>query len=213
MAHDEDPGDGGSAAEIPADLSALDADRLPSLAGARVGLRSLAEADLDDLFAIFSHPEVMRYWSSTPLVDRGGAKRLLDEIHDPLKHRRLFQWGIARRPDDRVIGTCTLFQLDATHRRCELGYALGREHWGQGYMNEALVTLLDFAFATLRLHRVEADVDPRNAPSIRTLERLGFRREGYLRERWHVAGEIQDALFFGLLRPEWNAAGAAIQRR
>jgi RimJ/RimL family protein N-acetyltransferase len=48
-------------------------------------------------------------------------------------------------------------------------------------------------------------VDPRNAASIRTLERLGFQREGYLRERWQVNGETQDALFYGLLRPDWEA--------
>lgn len=72
-------------------------------------------------------------------------------------------------------------------------------------MREALTALLDFAFGALDLHRLEADVDPRNAASVRTLERLGFRREGYLRERWLVGGEIQDALFYGLLRREWRA--------
>jgi RimJ/RimL family protein N-acetyltransferase len=64
--------------------------------------------------------------------------------------------------------------------------------------------LLAYAFDELDLRRIEADVDPRNAASIRTLERLGFRREGYLRERWRVNGEVQDALFYGLLRREWR---------
>jgi RimJ/RimL family protein N-acetyltransferase len=73
-------------------------------------------------------------------------------------------------------------------------------------MHEALHALLGFAFDVLDLHRIEADVDPRNVPSIRTLERLGFQREGYLRERWQVNGEIQDALFYGLLRPDWETA-------
>jgi RimJ/RimL family protein N-acetyltransferase len=70
-------------------------------------------------------------------------------------------------------------------------------------MGEALQTLLTYAFEVLELRRLEADVDPRNAASIRTLERLGFKREGFLRERWHVDGEIQDALFYGLLKREW----------
>jgi ribosomal-protein-alanine N-acetyltransferase len=52
-------------------------------------------------------------------------------------------------------------------------------------------------------------VDPRNAASVRTLERLGFQREGYLRERWQVNGEIQDAFFYGLLRPEWKSANTS----
>ena len=62
-------------------------------------------------------------------------------------------------------------------------------------MNEALQAVLFFAFDELKLHRLEADVDPRNVGSIRSLEKLGFQREGYLRERWHVNGEIQDAIF------------------
>jgi RimJ/RimL family protein N-acetyltransferase len=71
-------------------------------------------------------------------------------------------------------------------------------------MAEALQALLAYCFEALDLRRIEADVDPRNAASIQTLERLGFQREGFLRERWEVDGEIQDALFYGLLREEWK---------
>jgi RimJ/RimL family protein N-acetyltransferase len=78
-------------------------------------------------------------------------------------------------------------------------------------MRSALERLLDFAFHELGLRRIEADVDPNNARSIATLERLGFRREGYLRERWFVGGEVQDALFYGLLRREWEARDRATQ--
>ena len=73
-------------------------------------------------------------------------------------------------------------------------------------MSEALATLLDFAFGTLKLRRLEADVDPRNENSLRILGRLGFRREGLLRERWNVNGEIQDSVFLGLLACEWAEA-------
>jgi [ribosomal protein S5]-alanine N-acetyltransferase len=170
----------------------------------------MSERDVDSLFTIFSDPEVMRYWSSPPLTDREAARRLLSEIHDGFQRRVIFQWGIARHMDDTVIGTSTLFHLDMNNRRGEIGYALGRAHWGNGYMQEALRALLGFAFGELGLRRVEADVDPRNAGSIRTVERLGFQKEGYLRERWEVNGEIQDALFYGLLRREWEAAGRAV---
>ena len=73
-------------------------------------------------------------------------------------------------------------------------------------MQEALKALLAYAFDELAMRRIEADVDPRNMASIRTVERLGFQREGYLRERWQVNGEIQDTLFYGLLRPDWERA-------
>jgi len=73
-------------------------------------------------------------------------------------------------------------------------------------MQETLKAVLAYAFEELNFHRIEADVDPRNAASVKTLERLGFQREGYLRERWQVNGEIQDSLFYGLIRPDWETA-------
>jgi ribosomal-protein-alanine N-acetyltransferase len=63
--------------------------------------------------------------------------------------------------------------------------------------------MLEHAFQRLDLNRLEADIDPRNAASARTLERLGFQKEGHLRERWIVNGEISDTGLYGLLRREW----------
>ena len=72
-------------------------------------------------------------------------------------------------------------------------------------MQEALTAFLDCAFTELDLHRVEADVDPRNVPSSTLLERLGFLKEGHLRERWIVEGEVSDTSLYGLLRSDWLA--------
>jgi RimJ/RimL family protein N-acetyltransferase len=85
-------------------------------------------------------------------------------------------------------------------RRCEIGYALASKHWGQGYATEALEALLDHGFRALGLNRVEADIDPHNVGSARVLEKLGFRQEGYMPERWIVHGEPADTAFYGLLR-------------
>ena len=78
-------------------------------------------------------------------------------------------------------------------------------------MNEALQTLVAYAFTTLNLNRLEADIDPRNTASAKTLERLGFQQEGYLRERWIVGDEISDTAFYGLLRREWAQTTNIIQ--
>ncbi len=179
-------------------------DRLPTLGAARVDLRWLGPDDVPALFGVFSDPEVMRYWDSAPLADPEAAARLLRHIHDRFAARTLFQWGIARRSDDLVIGTCTLFNLDVANRRGEIGFALGRAHWGQGLASEAVGTLIGFAFGPLGLYRLEADADPRNTASLRTLERQGFRQEGYLRERFRVGDGTQDSVFLGLLRREWT---------
>jgi RimJ/RimL family protein N-acetyltransferase len=182
---------------------------LPTIDANRVSLRWVTETDIDALYTIFSNEEVMRYWSSPPIPDRDAAADIVREVHDGFKTRAMLKWGVARRTDDAIIGTVTLYQISLEHRRAEMGYALSRDNWGQGYMHEALQALLNFSFGGLDLHRLEADVDPRNASSIRSLERLGFQREGYLRERWQVNGEIQDALFYGLLRPDWESVIAA----
>jgi [ribosomal protein S5]-alanine N-acetyltransferase len=178
--------------------------RLPTLTGARVRLRWLTASDLGALYDVFSDADVMRYWARTPFTEQDEARELLEVIEQSFAAQTRFQWGIALRGDDHVIGTATLSSVDSSNLRAELGYALGRPHWGQGLMGEALALLLNFAFGEIGLRRLEADADPRNAASIRTLERLGFQREGYLRERWLVGGETQDSAFFGLLRREWQ---------
>src|SRR5258705_2982298 len=164
---------------------------LPTINPTRVCWRWMSQTDIDPLFTIFSDPRVTRYWSTPPLTDRGAAVTLLDEIQNSNRQNTMMKWGVALLANDLLIGTVTLFNLDLSNGRAELGYALGRKHWGNGYMQEALQALLSYAFDVLNFRRLEADVDLRNAASIRTLERLGFRREGFLRERWHVNREIQ----------------------
>jgi RimJ/RimL family protein N-acetyltransferase len=179
-------------------------DRLPTLTTPRTQLRHLEESDIPALFAIFSDPQVMRYWSSPPMQSLTEASHLWWEIQEGFRSRRLFQWGIVSRETAELLGTCTLFHVDLVHRHAEIGFACARAHWGKGLAREAVSTVIEFAFTSLDLHRFEADADPRNENSLRLLERLGFRHEGCLRERYIVSGEIQDAVLLGLLRSEWD---------
>lgn len=181
----------------------MDSKTLPIIATPRLVLRWVSEDDSNSLYEIFSDPQVMRYWSTVPLPNRDAAAELQREIAEGNESGTMFKWGLALRDSDTVIGTTTLFNLSLDNGRAELGYAMARAYWGKGYMNEALKALVSHAFEVMKLRRLEADVDPRNAASIRTLERLGFQREGFLRERWDVNGELQDAFFYGLLRREW----------
>jgi ribosomal-protein-alanine N-acetyltransferase len=169
----------------------------------RLVLRHFVESDLLALFSIFSNPEVMRYWSSPPMTDISDARHMLLYIQENYRNRSALQLAIERKNDQALIGTCTFHNLHLKSRRAEIGYALGRMYWGQGYMREALTVLIDFAFESLGLNRLEADIDPRNTSSEILLERLGFLKEGYLRQRWIVNGEVSDTVFYGLLRSDW----------
>ena len=90
----------------------IDSPTLPTLRATRLSLRWLTRADADALYAVFSDPEVMRYWSWLPWTDRDQAIRMLDAIEDSFRNQRLFQWGVARHEVDQVIGTCTLLNVD-----------------------------------------------------------------------------------------------------
>jgi RimJ/RimL family protein N-acetyltransferase len=187
--------------DIAAVLAALPG--FPELRGRRLHLRGPTAGDADDLFALFSDPEVMRYWSRAPMRERGEAEGLIGEMLEAFGKRELINWVVAGR-DDRVIGTCTLFHFDPRHRHAEVGYALRSDHWGRGLASEAVSLAIDWALQALDLHRVEADIDPRNEASRRLLERLGFRSEGVLRERFFVGDAATDSELFGVLATEWR---------
>lgn len=146
----------------------------------------------------------MKYWSHPPFRNESEAVGYLEEARRSFENRSLFQWGLCLRNDDSLRGTCTLWQIDEQNRRAEVGFALARADWGKGLMTAGLTVLIGYCFERLRLRRLEADVDPENETSIALLERLGFRREGRLRERWLVGGKVFDSLFYGLLERDWR---------
>jgi len=189
--------------DIASTLAALPA--FPQLQGKRVRLRGPRVEDADALFALFADPDVMRYWSRAPMTERGEADGLIAEIQEAFAQRTMLNWMMTRRSDDVVVGTCTLFRFEPRHRRAEVGYALRSDHWGRGLAAEAATLALDWAFRALGLHRVEADIDPRNEGSRKMLERLGFASEGLLRQRYFVGDEVSDTELFGLLAEDWSA--------
>jgi RimJ/RimL family protein N-acetyltransferase len=181
---------------------------LPVLQGPRVRLRAQRASDVPALFAMYADAAVMRYWSNAPFTHIEQAQEKF-EYHDRgVRAGEFLQWAIVRG-DETLIGTCSLFELNAPHRRASFGYALASAYWGQGYALEATQLALAHAFGAMELLRLEADVDPRNVPSLRLLERLGFRREGLLRERWRVAGETQDSAIYGLLSRDYAATASS----
>ena len=171
----------------------------------RLILRPLRAADAPAIFAIRSDPRVMRYASSLPLASPDQAAEFIARDSAALVAGDTLRLGLQRIEDDALIGSCILFHFNEQCRRAEVGYELRHDAWGRGYMHEALVELLRFTFTDLALNRIEADIDPRNTASARSLERLGFCREGLLRQRWIVDGEVSDSALYGLLHGDWLA--------
>jgi ribosomal-protein-alanine N-acetyltransferase len=180
----------------------LTSSSLPSLRGERVSLRSPCDGDQADLFALFSSPQVVRYWSVPAWTDLAQADEWLTRQQGFHESGTGLTWAIAHHDDDALIGTASLHAFMPEQARAEIGYTLHPAHWGRGLASDAVRLALRHAFEDLGLRRIEADTDPRNTGSCRLLERLGFVREGLLRERWLVDGELQDTAIYGLLRGE-----------
>ncbi len=178
----------------------------PTLEGPRVRLRPYRADDAEAIFAVYSDPAVTRYWSFPHWTDLAQARAYLAERLS-WETPAVYAWAVAERDSDRLIGTTTLFSLHGPQHRAEVGFALSAAMQGRGLAGDAVRQAIAFAFDTLGLERIEADVDPRNLPSWHLLERLGFQREGLLRNRWRVNGEVCDSYLYGLLKQD-HAAGA-----
>lgn len=176
----------------------------PVLESDCIRLRGVQESDIDDLFQLFSDPQVMRYWSRSPMTERQEAVAFANSLTDDFIKRDALRWIIADVQTDELIGTCSLYELNPQHARAGLGYALKPSHWGKGFATEAATLAISYGFFELGLHRIEADTEPSNERSNAVLEKLGFQREGLLRQRFMHPDGIQDSLIFGLLRNEWR---------
>ncbi|MEZ4713620.1 MAG: GNAT family protein [Caldilineaceae bacterium] len=194
-----------SNAENEFDLDAI-FGAFPTLETPNLRLRELTEDDAPDLLAVFADEEVTRFYDLYAYETEGEALELIDFFAESFEVERSIRWGIARKTDDRIIGTCGYVWL--RRFRGEIGYELNRAFWRQGIMKEALTAIIQFGFEQLQLNRIEALVMVENAASAALLRSLGFHEEGILREHDYFKGQFHNMRCFALLRREWGAWGS-----
>jgi [ribosomal protein S5]-alanine N-acetyltransferase len=182
----------------------------PPIESARLRLRLVEAKDLPGLLNIHAIDDVNRFLPYSTWTGLDDARTWYEKAVARHLEGSALQWVIEQRSSEVVVGSCLLFRFDHDSQRAEIGYVLGQAHWGLGYMREALTEMLRHAFGPMGLRRVEAEVDPRNHASDRVLHRLGFTREGLLRQRWVSKGEVKDTHIYGLLQHEWLAQPAAL---
>ncbi|SFR86669.1 Protein N-acetyltransferase, RimJ/RimL family [Microbacterium sp. cf046] len=175
------------------------------LTGSRVGLELLRPDDFDALYAIQSDPEVCRYLLYEPrspervheVLERDAAATRLATGED-------FVQPAIRDATGRLIGTMYFKLASVEDRTAEIGWLLDPRFQGQGYAREAAAVLLDLAFGELGLHRVYAELDPRNTASVALCLRLGMREEAFLRENMWFKGDWADTGIYAILEHEWR---------
>jgi len=176
----------------------------PTLATARLRLRPFADGDADALFALQSDPYVLRYWDSSPWTDRARADTFLEDCRQMAEDGTGARLVIEKASDGAFCGWCSVARWNPVFRSASVGYILADSAWGNGYATEAVRAMLGWAFDTLDLNRVAAEVDTRNPASAHVLEKLGFLREGTVREDCIVDGVVSDTWIYGLLRRDWS---------
>jgi len=179
---------------------------IPTLHKPRLKLRPFSEADAGALFALHTSANVLRYWDSPQWSDCERAGRFIAACRRMADEDSGVRLAIDCDSDGAFIGWCSLTQWNVDYRTASLTYILDEAAWGHGYAAEAARGLLRWAFDTLDLNRVQAETDTRNEASARVLQKLGFVREGMLREDCVVNGEVSDSFVFGLLRRDWHPA-------
>lgn len=174
----------------------------PTLQTDRLTLRPFGEGDADDLFALHSSATVLRYWDSPPWTEAARAATFLATCRQIEEEGTGVRLAIDR--GELFVGWITLTRWNPDYRSAGLGYCFAQAAWGKGYATEAGIALLQWAFAMLDLNRVQAETDTRNGASARVLEKLGFVREGTLREDCVVDGVVSDSWVYGLIRSDWK---------
>lgn len=177
----------------------------PTLETERLHLREIVAADALALFAVHGDPVAMQWFGTDPLPDLAAAAKLVETFASwRAQANPGTRWGLQVKGREGLIGSCGLFAWNRNWRKCSIGYELNRNARGQGYMHEALCKCLQWGFAAMELNRVEAQVHPDNAASIASLQRLGFQREGLLRQVGYWGGRHHDMFQYALLRQDWR---------
>lgn len=180
-------------------------EAFPEIETERLVLREIMPDDAPAVFAIFSDAEVMRYYDLNAYQNPDQAAELIDFFDESFEVERAIRWGIERKSDQRLIGTCGYVWL--RQYRGEIGYELARAHWRNGYMQEALDAILEFGFDELQLNRIEALVMLENLASAQLLRKIGFQQEGILRQHDFFKEAFHDMRLFALLKDEFYPSG------
>jgi RimJ/RimL family protein N-acetyltransferase len=177
---------------------------LPVLRGARVVLRELRASDAASLFAMLSADEVARFISPPPTTVSGFEQF----IAWTLRQRSAGTYAcfaVTVRGYDTAIGIFQMRQIDADFRTAEWGFAIGSPFWGTGVFREGADLMLDFAFETVGVYRLEARASVQNGRGNGALRKVGAVREAILRKSFLRNGEQVDQVLYAILEDEWRA--------
>jgi ribosomal-protein-alanine N-acetyltransferase len=182
---------------------------LPVLTGAHVVLRELRASDAASLFALLTTEEVARFIAPPPTSVDGFA-RFIAWTRRQRALGRYVCFAVTVAGDDTAVGVFQIRQMEPDFTTAEWGFALGEPFWGTGVFQDGATQLLDFAFGTLRVHRLEARAAVQNGRGHGALRKMGARPEGRLRHSFLRHGQYHDQVLYALLDQDWYGTSAGV---
>ncbi|MDR0271594.1 GNAT family protein [Paenibacillus sp.] len=165
----------------------------------RLHLKKMKISDSSSLFKIWSDPDVTEFMDIGCFTNENQAKEMINLLDDLSRDNKSIRFSIIKKESNEIIGSCGYNTLDFGNGKAEIGYDIAKSFWGRGYATEAVSSLLDHGFSSLKLNRIEAKVDPGNVNSMRLLQKLNFTFEGTLRQYERVEGKFTDLNMYSKL--------------
>ncbi|MFE4713222.1 GNAT family N-acetyltransferase [Paenibacillus sp. NPDC056722] len=176
----------------------------PQLKTERFILRRAEEKDRYDIFELYSKEAVAEYMPFIPFTSVENAINEMNWYQKIFKEQSGLRWMIEDSESKKVIGTCGFLNYEKMHNRIEIGYDLNPDFWGKGIMTEVVKCIMHFGFLTMKVNKIEAKVEAENEASIRLMYKLGFHKEGVLRQHEFEKGKYVDLAVFSRLKSEYE---------
>jgi len=174
----------------------------PNLSTKRLFLRRVVNEDVIEVYKLRSNKETMQYIPRPLVKSKEDALEHIAQIDAKIDTNIGINWGITLEGNSKIIGLIGLYRIKPEHFRAEIGYMLLPEFQGKGIISEAITAVVKYGFKTLKLHSIEAIIDPENIASERVLQKNNFVKEAHLRENEYYEGRFLDTVIYSLLNLE-----------
>ena len=171
----------------------------PNLETERLSLRRVLKTDVSEIFALRSDAEIMKYIPRPLALTHEDAMEVINSIDDTMDKKEGINWAITLKDSSKLIGIIGYYRTQPQNYRSEVGYILHPDFHGTGIIPEALKKVLEYGFNQMKLHSIEAVIDPDNLASERVLIKSGFKKEAHFIENQFYEGRFLDTVIYSIL--------------
>lgn len=181
-------------------MLSLNFNPFPTIETERLLLREVSVADAPDMHVLRTDERIMLFLNRGPDKSLEETITKIKQIQQLQENNDALLWGITLKGNPAtIIGTAGYWHIRPEHYRAEIGYILHPEHWKKGYMKETLQEVISYGFEIMKLHSIDANINPDNRPSAAVLESCGFIKEAYHKENYYYDGVFYDSVIYSKL--------------